>query len=138
MAEVTVLGGGVTGVEHREQVGDQALGGPLGQLVLLLEHSLAVVLEVGLEPPELVEVVVALALEGDDVVLDDQLRLGQGVLAQLAGVLVAASGPPALGAGVIGSGFVCAVLHVVTSVLTETLPEISAVTTPVGLTISRS
>ena len=33
---IAVLGGGVTGVEHRQQVGDQGLGGPLGHLVLLL------------------------------------------------------------------------------------------------------
>ena len=55
-----VVGGQVEGVEHREQLVDQGRGGP-GHLVgLLLQHPLLVVLELGLEPAERVEVLVPL------------------------------------------------------------------------------
>jgi len=59
--------------------------GALGHVGLLGHRPLAIVLEVGLHPAELVEVVVALALEGQHVVGDDQLGLGEGVLVQLVG-----------------------------------------------------
>ena len=47
-------------VEHREQLLHQALGGPVDERGLLLDHALAVVLELGLHAPERVEVLVPL------------------------------------------------------------------------------
>ena len=47
-------------VEHRQEPEAQALGGALQQLGLLAHRALAEVVEVGLQPPERVEVLVAL------------------------------------------------------------------------------
>src|SRR5262249_50201371 len=50
-------------VEHRQQLLDQALGGAVDERRLLLDHALAVVLELRLHAPERVEVLVPLRLE---------------------------------------------------------------------------
>src|SRR5262249_23622844 len=50
-------------VEHRQELFEEALGGPLDQTRLLAQHPPPVVLEVGLEPSGRVEQVVALALQ---------------------------------------------------------------------------
>src|SRR5438445_4728527 len=47
-------------VEHRQQLLDQAFGSPVDESGLLLDHALAVVLELGLHAPERVEVLVPL------------------------------------------------------------------------------
>ena len=66
-------------VEHREQLLDEPLGGALDERGLLAQHALAVVLEVGLHPPQRVDELVALACSCsscDEVGLDGGLRLG--------------------------------------------------------------
>ena len=50
----------VADVQDGQQLLDQRLGGPLEVVGLLLDHPLAVVLELGLKAAELVEVLVAL------------------------------------------------------------------------------
>src|SRR5713101_6122995 len=70
--------GQISGVEHRQQLLDQTLGGPLEVFGLLAKHALLVVLEVGLQPPERVEIVVALL--GDAGLLQDPFDVDRSVL----------------------------------------------------------
>ena len=57
-------------VEHREEVLDQPLGGALDERRLLAQHALAVVLEVGLDPAQRVDELVALARQLGQILLD--------------------------------------------------------------------
>ena len=49
-------------VEHGQEIVEQPLGGPLAELLVLARHALLVVVELGGEPPQLVEVLIAIAL----------------------------------------------------------------------------
>ena len=55
-------------VEHRHELLDQPLVGARGQLLLVARHPLAVVVELGLQPLERVEVLVALRQRGRELV----------------------------------------------------------------------
>ena len=93
--------GQVDGIEDGQQLRDQILGGPLEVLGLLLDHALLVVLEVRLQPPQRVEVLVPLGR--------DALQVGQVGADGLLVVLVTGShalGVPRfhrVGAGVVRS-----------------------------------
>ena len=64
-------------VEHREEVLDETVGGAVDQRGLLAEHALAVVLEVGLDAPQRVDELGALACSQlRQVGLDGRLRRG--------------------------------------------------------------
>ena len=67
-------------VEHRHELAHQPLVGARGQLLLVARHPLAVVVELGLQPLERVEVLVALLLRGCELVdlLLDLLLLRAG------------------------------------------------------------
>src|SRR5207344_1744627 len=62
-------------VEHGDEPSDQPLVGARGQLLLVARHPLAVVVELGLQPQERVEVLVSLAGDRDERVLLDHLGL---------------------------------------------------------------
>src|SRR6185437_6616691 len=67
-------------VEHRNELAHQPLVGARGQLTLVARNPLAVVVELGLQPLERVEIVVALLLcDGQLVDLLDLLLLGQAL-----------------------------------------------------------
>jgi hypothetical protein len=82
--------GRVEGVEHAQKLLDNALGRPLQVLGLLAEDTLAVVVEVGLDAQQLLEIVVALGCElghvGENDLLGVENRL---VLSREVGMVVA-------------------------------------------------
>src|SRR4051812_49509532 len=80
-----MLEGEVERVEDREELLHQALGGALEVFGLLLDDALLVVLEVGLQPLQRIEVVVALARDLLDVVLDGRFSLRDGAVVRLLG-----------------------------------------------------
>src|SRR5207302_8658614 len=102
--------GKLEGVERRQQLLDKVLGGALEVLGLLLEDALLVVLEVGLEATERVEVLVSLRGDAGDVGFDD---LGGGVerhpLSGERGLGV--SGERGLGVGLVRLDGLVAVAH---------------------------
>ena len=73
-------------VEHGHEFLHEALVGARGQLLLVARHPLAVVVELGLQPLERVEVLVTLLDQRGYLVLEDRLL---GCLAGLFGVLLA-------------------------------------------------
>jgi hypothetical protein len=69
-------------VEHGQQLLDEPLVGPRDQALLVAQDPLAVVLELGRDPLEVVQVLVALGLERRHLLLERELTLlGHEVLA---------------------------------------------------------
>ena len=84
-------------VEHRQQLLDEPLGGARDELLLLARDPLAVVVELGLQPLERVEVLVALARHLGELVALERRRLGPPAPGAVAGGVAARPRPPRRG-----------------------------------------